>query len=484
MKPIVAIIGRPNVGKSTLFNRITRKRDALVDDFPGVTRDRHYSEAEWDRHAFILIDTGGFTDDDYFAEAIQYQIRQAVDEADFVVVVVDGKNGLSPFDRDLVEMMRGEQRKVFWVVNKIDNAYKEDEQLAEFYELGLTELFPVSAEHNYGLNDFLDALVNAFDEQGFKPAQKEKGAEKFARTHIAIVGRPNVGKSSLINRILGEERAVVSDIPGTTVDSVDSLCKVNGKEYILIDTAGICRKGKVSKKLEKFSVMKSLHSLARCDVALIVLDAGEGVTDQDVNIAGYAYDRGCGVIFVLNKWDKVEKDSKTMQHYTEDLRYKSKFLNFAPVLTISALTGQRVPKIFPLVDEIYEQYTTRVNTGEVNRIIERAAEMTPPSMYNGRRIKFYYATQADIKPPTFVAFVNYPEAVHFSYKRFLLNQIRETVGLDKTPLKLHLRLRKNKIREEAAERDGIKGPKRSAPAKKLPATATKKEKRARPKPKV
>lgn len=484
MKPIVAIIGRPNVGKSTLFNRITRKRDALVDDFPGVTRDRHYSEAEWDQHAFILIDTGGFTDDDFFAEAIQYQIKQAVDEADFVVVVVDGKHGLSPFDRDLVEMMRGQQRKVFWVVNKIDNAHKEDEQLAEFYELGLTELFPVSAEHNYGLNDFLDALVNAFGEHGFKAAKKEKTADKLARIHIAIVGRPNVGKSSLINRILGEERAVVSDMPGTTVDSVDSLCKVNGKEYVLIDTAGIRRKGKVNQKLEKFSVMKSLHSLARCDVALIVIDAEEGVTDQDVNIAGYAYDRGCGVIFVLNKWDKVEKDSKTMKQYTEDLRYKSKFLGFAPVLTISALTGQRVPKIFPLVDEIYEQYTTRVKTGEVNRIIEHATEMTPPSLYNGQRIKFYYTTQADIKPPTFVAFVNYPDAVHFSYKRFLINQIRETVGLDKTPILLHLRLRKNKIREEAAERESAKGPKRRTPAKKAPANATKREKRVRPKPKV
>lgn len=468
MKPIVAIVGRPNVGKSTLFNRVTRKRDALVDDFPGVTRDRHYSEAEWDQHAFILIDTGGFTDDDYFAEAIQYQIKQAVDEADFVVVVLDGKHGLSPFDRDLVEMMRGRQRKVFWVVNKIDNACKEDEQMSEFYELGLAELFPVSAEHNYGLNDFLDALVNAFDAQGFKSLKKEKAADKYTRTHIAIVGRPNVGKSSLINRILGEERAVVSDMPGTTVDSVDSLCKVNGKEYILIDTAGIRRKGKVSKKLEKFSVMKSLHSLARCDVALIVIDAEEGVTDQDVNIAGYAYDRGCGVIFVLNKWDKVEKDSKTMKQYTEDLRWKSKFLGFAPVLTISALTGQRVPKIFPLVDEIYAQYSTRVKTGEVNRIIEHAAELTPPAMFNGRRIKFYYATQADIKPPTFVAFVNYPEAVHFSYKRFLINQIRETTGLDKTPILLHMRLRKNKIREEAIEKSAGKSgsrPKKSGPKK-------------------
>lgn len=469
MKPIVAIIGRPNVGKSTLFNRITGKRDALVDDFPGVTRDRHYAEAEWDHHAFILIDTGGFTDDDYFAEAIQYQIGQAVNEADFVVVVLDGKNGLSPFDRDLVELMRGYRRKVFYVVNKVDSGMKEDEQLAEFYELGLAELYPVSAEHRYGVNDFLDALVNAFDEQGFNAEKKEKTADKLARIHIAIVGRPNVGKSSLVNRILGEERAVVSDMPGTTVDSVDSLCKVHGKEYVLIDTAGIRRKGKVYKKLEKFSVMKSLHSLARCDVALIVIDAEEGVTDQDINIAGYAYDKGCGVIFVLNKWDKVEKDSKTMKQFTEDLRYKSKFLGFAPMLTISALTGQRVPKIFPLVDEIYGQYITRINTGEVNRIIEHATEMTPPSLYNGRRIKFYYATQADIKPPTFVAFVNYPEAVHFSYKRFLINQIREVAGLDKTPVLLHMRLRKNKIREEAAEKEAAKGPshsrKKAAPKK-------------------
>lgn len=484
MKPVVAIIGRPNVGKSTFFNRITKKRDALVDDFPGVTRDRHYAEAEWDRHAFILIDTGGFTDDDYFAEAIQFQIKQAVEEADFVVVVLDGKQGLSPFDRDLVELMRGYDRKVFYVVNKIDNAYQEEELLADFYALGIPDPFPVAAEHNYGIHDFLDALVNAFDEQGFKPSKKEKTADKLARIHIAIVGRPNVGKSSLINRILGEERAVVSDIPGTTVDSVDSICKVNGKEYVLIDTAGIRRKGKVSQKLEKFSVMKSLHSLARCDIALIVIDAEEGITDQDINIAGYAYDRHCGVIFLLNKWDKVDKDDKTMKRFTEDLRYKSKFLGFAPVITISALTGQRVPKIFPVVDEIYEQYITRVNTGEVNRIIEQATEMTPPSLYNGHRIKFYYTTQADIRPPTFVSFVNYPEAVHFSYKRFLINKIREVTGLDKTPVLMHLRLRKNKIREEAAEKQSITGPKRSSKKAKSPAHATKKEKRVRPKSKI
>lgn len=469
MKPIVAIIGRPNVGKSTLFNRITRKRDALVDDFPGVTRDRHYSEAEWDNHAFVLVDTGGFTDDDYFADAIQFQIKEAVKEADFIIAVLDGKNGLSPFDRDLLELMHGYNRKVFYAVNKIDNPQKEEELLADFYALGIGEFFPVAAEHNYGVHDLLDALVNAFDEQGFGQSKKEKTADRLARTHIAIVGRPNVGKSSLLNRILGEERAVVSDIPGTTVDSVDSLCKVHGKEYVLIDTAGIRRKGKVYKKLEKFSVLKSLQSLARCDVALIVIDAEEGVTDQDVNIAGYAFDRGCGVIFVLNKWDKVEKDNKTMRQYTDDLRYKAKFLGFAPIVTVSALTGQRVPKIFPLVDEIYGQYTTRIGTGEVNRIIEQATEATPPAMYNGRRIKFYYATQADVKPPTFVAFVNYPEAVHFSYKRFLINQIRETTGLDKTPILMHMRLRKNKVREEAAARDEGKrksrGGQKSAPKK-------------------
>ncbi|MBU4420581.1 MAG: ribosome biogenesis GTPase Der [Proteobacteria bacterium] len=438
MKPIVAIVGRPNVGKSTFFNRITRSRDAIVDDFPGVTRDRNYGDATWDNVVFTLVDTGGFLSDDKddFANEIRFQVLQAIEDADVIILLLDGKAGISLYDKDLIKILRTSSKPVFYVVNKIDGLEQET-SLYDFYSLGIDKLYPVSAEHRYGVYDFLDDLVSAFPKSA--PEQTEDMIK------LAVVGRPNVGKSSLINHILGEKRLLVSDIPGTTRDAIDSVCNINGKSYLLIDTAGIRRKGKVSNKIEKFSVIKALRSLDRCDVALIVMDANDGITEQDITIAGYAFERSCGCIMLLNKWDLVEKDSKTAKRYYEQLRMESKFLSFAPAITISALTGLRVPAIFTYVDEVYSQYAARITTGQLNRIMELAIKKTEPSLHRGKRLKFYYATQVTAKPPTFVCFVNYPDAVHFSYKRYLINQIREQAKLDKTPLRLIFRQRTGKI---------------------------------------
>lgn len=447
MKPIVALVGRPNVGKSTLFNRMTRSRDALVDDFPGVTRDRHYGDAEWDGTPFTVVDTGGFSGqpDDSFADAIRRQVFQAIEDADAVILLMDGKYGLSPYDRDIVEHLRNAAKPTFFAVNKIDGP-EQEEALADFYRLGLETLYPLSAEHRYGFADLMDALVASLPPAADTPRDEIR---------LAVVGRPNVGKSSLINRLTGQERHLVSDIPGTTRDAVDSVLTYHRRHYRLIDTAGIRRKGKVSQKIEKFSILKALRSLENCDVALILVDAAEGISDQDISVAGYAYERGCGCIVLLNKWDLVAKDHRTAQTYAARLREEAKFLAFAPVLTISALTGQRVRRIFELVDQVYAQYTARVPTGRVNRILEQAMADKEPSLHQGRRIKFYYATQAGTQPPTFVLFVNYPEAVHFSYRRYLLNRIREAAGLDKTPVRLLLRERSGRMtfKDRPAQRE-------------------------------
>jgi len=438
MKPIVAIVGRPNVGKSTFFNRITRSRNAIVDDFPGVTRDRNYGDATWNGIVFTLVDTGGFLSDDKddFANEIRFQVLQAIENADVIILLLDGKAGISPYDRDIVEILRTTEKPVFYAVNKIDGLEQET-NLYDFYSLGIKKLYPVSAEHRYGVHDFLDDLILAF------PKYDSVQTEDMIK--LAVVGRPNVGKSSLINRILGEKRLLVSDIPGTTRDAIDSVCNINEKPYLLIDTAGIRRKGKVSKKIEKFSIIKALRSLDRCDVALIVMDADEGITEQDINIAGYAFERKCSCIMLLNKWDLVEKDSKTAKKYYEQLKIESKFLSFAPAITISALTGLRVPRIITYVDEVYGQYAARIKTGQLNRIMELAIKKNEPSLFRGKRLKFYYAAQVTAKPPTFVCFVNYPDAVHFSYKRYLINQIRERAGLDKTPIRLLFRQRTGRI---------------------------------------
>jgi GTP-binding protein len=446
MNPVVAIIGRPNVGKSTFFNRLIGRRDALVDNMPGVTRDRHYGEVLWEDCVFSLVDTGGFIsgDDDPFSGHIRGQVEQAVEEADVVVLLLDGKYGLSPYDQDLIQRLRRLDKPVFYVVNKIDGL-EHEEKLFEFYRLGLDRLFSLSAEHGYGVPDFLDALVAELPGSG-------RQAQRADEIRIALVGRPNVGKSSLINRLLGEERLVVSEVAGTTRDAIDTLCQRQDRIYRLIDTAGIRRKSKVDLRVEKLSIIKSLSSMERCDVALIVLDAGQGVTEQDIKVAGYAHERNCGVIFVANKWDLVDKRTTTIRKFEQQLLDSAKFLHHVPVLTVSAITGLRMNRLFPVINQVFDQYITRIGTGPLNRIISDAVLRNEPPMHKGKRLKFYYTTQISNRPPTFVSFVNYPEAVHFSYERFLINQIRADAGLNLTPLRLYFRLRTGKIDFQGREK--------------------------------
>jgi GTP-binding protein len=435
MKPVIAIVGCPNVGKSTFFNRVTRTTSAIVGNRPGVTRDSHYGIAFWNDIEFTLIDTGGLVieDDDVLSEQIRYQVLCAVQDADAIIFMLDGKEGVSPFDKQIANILRTASKPVFYVVNKIDGP-EQELKTYDFFSLGMEKIYSVSAEHRYGIYGFLDDLVASF------PHTETSCAPEMIR--LAVVGRPNVGKSSLINRMLGQKRLIVSDVPGTTRDSIDTVCEINKKPYLLIDTAGIRRKGKVSEKLEKFSIIKSLKSLDRCDIALIIIDAKEGITDQDISIAGYAFERQCGCIFLLNKWDLVEKSNRSTKSHYESLRMSAKFLNFAPAMTISALTGQRVSKIFDIVEDVFQQYDSRVTTGKLNRILTSATQKNEPSLYKGKRLNYYYATQTNTKPPTFVCFVNYPEAVHFSYKRFLINQIRTETGLDKTPIRMFFRKKK------------------------------------------
>jgi GTPase len=434
MKPVVALVGRPNVGKSTLFNRLVRSRQALVDDMPGVTRDRHYGQAQWDDKPFTVIDTGGFlsVDDDYFAAQIKEQLAMAVEQADALVFVLDGRSGLSPYDRDLAAFLRKTKKPVFYVINKIENLRQHDD-LGEFYALGIDAFYIVSAEHGIGIDDFLDDLVADF------PVAEDPEPDADEPVRIAIVGRPNVGKSCLANQLFGEPRVVVNETAGTTRDAIELSVTHKSKQFVLVDTAGIRRKGKVTDKLEKFSILKSLKSLDDCHVALILIDAAEGVTDQDITIAGYAEKRGCGAIFLLNKWDLVDKQEKSEKAYMTELRHMSKFLSYAPAMTISALTGQRCHKILDMAAKVYAEYCFRINTGTLNRIIEDAVFREEPSLHKGRRLKFFYATQVATRPPCFVCFVNYPDAVHFSYKRYLINQLRQMIPLRLTPVKLYFR---------------------------------------------
>lgn len=440
MKPVVALLGRPNVGKSTLFNRVTRSKRALVDDFPGVTRDRHYADASWDDVDFTIIDTGGFlsTDDDYFASQIKDQLTEAANQADILVFIMDGRAGLSPYDRELADFLRPLNKPVFYLVNKVES-YRQHDELSEFYSLGIESFYMISAEHGDGVGDFLDDLV-----ESFPVYEKEEDADDSI-IRIAIVGRPNVGKSSLANKLFGEKRVVVNSKAGTTRDAIELTVEHKGKKFILVDTAGIRRKGKVSQKIEKFSVLKALKSMDECDVALILVDSDEGITDQDITIAGYAQERGCGALFLLNKWDLLEGERKSVKKYMEELRYKAKFLSYAPAITISAKTGQRCHRILDEVVKIYKEYGHRINTGVLNRIIEDAVYREEPSLHKGKRLKFFYATQVASKPPTFVCFVNFPNGVHFSYKRYLINQLRQMIPLEKTPIRLYFREKTGKM---------------------------------------
>ena len=435
MKPIIAIVGRPNVGKSTLFNRIARRKKAIVGDEPGVTRDRNYAEAEWDGGVFLLIDTGGFEPgvNDEVALHIHQQVQLAIEEADLIIFLVDGKEGLTSTDIEIAKRLREVNKPVLHVINKIDGE-RQEEEIYDFYRIGVENLYPISAQHGRGVGDLLGEALNLF------PRSSEiRYNESLVK--IAVLGRPNVGKSSLVNRILGNERVIVSEKPGTTRDAIDTPLKIGEKEYLLIDTAGIRRKGRISRQLEKYSVVEALKSIDRCDVAVILIDAKEGITEQDAKIAGLAHDKGRASVLVVNKWDLIEKDSYTIYKYTEDIRYNLKFIRYAPIIFVSALTGQRALKIIDLVDRVAEQYQRRVPTSELNRVFEEVILSNPPPMYRNKELKLYYITQVSIKPPAFVIFVNYPEGIHFSYERYIVNKIRENFEFDGTPVRVFFRKR-------------------------------------------
>jgi GTP-binding protein len=433
MRSLVAIVGRPNVGKSTLFNRIIGKRKAIVDDQPGVTRDRNYELVTRYDIPFTLIDTGGFEPEssDRLLEQMREQSQLAMEEADVILFVMDGRAGLLPADREVVELLRRVKKPVFYVLNKVEGA-KQEAELGDFYSLGVDRLFPVSSAHGVGVGDLVDELLAALP-------HRQAAEDEGEITRICVVGRPNVGKSSLVNKLLGQERVVANPTPGTTRDSVDTPFVWHGKPYLLIDTAGIRRKGRVSQKIETYSVVDALRSIEQADVALIVINAAEGITEQDQKVAGYAYEAGRGCIFVVNKWDLLEKETQTAARFADEIRREFKYLPFAPIVFVSALTGQRVTKIMGEVDRVMTQYTRRLSTADLNRMLKNATEEHPPPLVQGKRIKFYYITQVGVKPPSFVVFTNRLEEVHFSYERYLLNRLRQEFGFEGTPLRLLFR---------------------------------------------
>ena len=434
-KPIVAIVGRPNVGKSTLFNRIAEKRVSIVDDTPGVTRDRIYADAEWTGHEFALVDTGGidFDENDALLPAMRNQAKLAMEEADVILFVVDGKVGITEVDQQIVSMLRTAKKPVVLAVNKVDSI-KGIPDSYEFYGLGLGEPIAVSAVNALNLGDLLDAIVKEL------PTEVEV-ADEPDTIRVAVVGRPNVGKSSLVNALLGEERLVVSNIPGTTRDAVDTYFKQEGVTFVFVDTAGMRRRGKIDAALERYSVIRSLRAIDRADVVLMLIDAAEGVSEQDKKIAGYVHESGRASVLVVNKWDLVPKDGKTSLRYTETMRQELGFMQYSPVVFLSALTKQRVSRIPEVVKYVAEQHAMRVSTSLLNQVVRDAVGINPPPSDRGRKLKIYYATQASVKPPTIVFFVNDPELMHFSYLRFLENKLREAFGFEGTPLKLVVRPR-------------------------------------------
>jgi GTP-binding protein len=433
MKPLVAIVGRPNVGKSTLFNRLLGHRRAIVDDTPGVTRDRNYANITRFDKPFILVDTGGFepVTEDRLLQQMREQSRLAIEEADVIIFMMDARTGLTPADIEVAQMLRRVKKPVFYVVNKVDGEKLENES-AEFYSLGIGELYTISAEHNRGVIDLVENILEVF------PPSEDAEAEENV-TRIAVVGRPNVGKSSLVNRLLGFERVVANPTAGTTRDSVDTPFSCNKKPYVLIDTAGIRRKGKTTEKLEKYSVCDALRSIERADVVLMVINAEEGVTEQDERIAGYVHEAGKGCVFVINKWDLLEKDNATLGIYIAKIRDGFKYLAYAPIVCVSAKTGQRSGKIIATVDEVMEQYCRRVSTSELVHVFTDAIESHHAPLSHGRRVKFYFATQVATRPPAFVIFTNQPENIHYSYERYLINKFREAFGFDGVPLRLMFR---------------------------------------------
>ena len=435
-KVIVAVVGRPNVGKSTLFNTIAGKQISIVQDTPGVTRDRIYAEGNWLNYYFTMVDTGGIEpiSDDVLLKQMRSQAELAIATADVIIFVTDVKSGVVDADYEVAEMLRRSKKPIVLCVNKVDSIKKYGNDIYEFYQLGLGEPFPVSAANHLGLGDLLDEVVKHFPKEGLE--EEEDGTLK-----IALIGKPNVGKSSLTNKLLGEIRVIVSDIAGTTRDAIDTEVTYNGTPYIFIDTAGLRRKGKVTEDIERYSVIRTVAAVERADICIVLIDAVEGITDGDTRIAGIAHESGKGVIIAINKWDLVEKDDKTMQEFTKQLKEKFAYMDYAEYLFISAETGQRIHKIYDLVNMIHDNQLMRIKTGVLNEILAKATAMKQPPSDKGKRLKLFYITQASVSPPTFVIFVNDRELMHFSYTRYIENQIRENFGFRGTPIRFIIRER-------------------------------------------
>ena len=438
-KPVVAIVGRPNVGKSTLFNVLAGEMISIVKDTPGVTRDRIYADVSWLDKEFTMIDTGGIEPDsrDVILSQMREQAQIAIDTADVIVFITDVKQGLQDSDSKVADMLRRSGKPIVLVVNKVDNFDKYMADVYEFYNLGIGDPIPISAASRLGLGDMLDVVISHFPEGTGEEEEDE-------RPRIAIVGKPNVGKSSIINKLLGENRVIVSNIAGTTRDAIDTAIKHNDKEYVFIDTAGLRRKNKIKEELERYSIIRTVTAVERADVVLMVIDATEGVTEQDAKIAGIAHERGKGVIIVVNKWDAIEKNDKTMREYENKIRQVLSYMPYAEIMYVSAMTGQRLNKLYDMIDMVIENQTLRVATGVLNEIMTEAVAMQQPPSDKGKRLKLYYITQVAVKPPSFVIFVNDKQLMHFSYTRYLENNIREAFGFRGTSLKFFIRERKEK----------------------------------------
>jgi len=437
------------VGKSTLFNRIIGRNFAIVEDMPGVTRDRNYAEAEWEGKRFLLVDTGGFEPDtvDPMYSKMREQTTLAMEEADIIICLMDGRQGLLPTDIEVSHRLRASGKPVIYAVNKVDGERHEG-FIPDFYRLGINALFPISAQHGAGFSDLMDELLRLLPEKSDIPEDEDQ--QSIPR--VAIIGRPNVGKSSFINSLMGEDRMIVSPVAGTTRDAVDALYRYYGRKYILVDTAGIRSRGRISQGVEKYSVMRAMKSLTRADVALVLIDAEEGVTEQDERIAGLVHEEGKGLILVLNKWDLVPDKEDAYKQYMESVYQRLKFAHYAPVVTISAKTRQRITRVFDEIDRVIIESEKRVPTPELNRVFEQLTRMHEPPLYHGRRVKYYYVTQVGIKPPTFIVFVNYPEGVHFSYLRYIENNLREAFGFAGTPLRIFAKRRREERTPSKSER--------------------------------